>query len=137
MKLILADTFYWIALINPKDDWHNRVVNVTRNLQQVKIVTTDEVLTEVLNFLSTYGIQRRQKTVKLIKDIMVNPNILVFQQTRDSFLQGLNLYENRLDKEYSLTDCISMEVMKQLNITEILTHDQHFSQEGFMIIFRD
>jgi len=90
-----------------------------------------------MNFLSTYGIQRRQKTVKLIKDIMVNPNILVAQQTRDSFLQGLNLYENRLDKEYSLTDCISMEVMKKLNITEILTHDKHFSQEGFMLLFRD
>ena len=75
--------------------------------------------------------------MKLIKDIMVNPTILVVQQIRDSFLQGLNLYENRLNKEYSLTDCIYMEVMKQLNIIGILTHDQHFSQEGFMLLFRD
>ncbi|MEC4804209.1 MAG: hypothetical protein SAJ12_04085 [Jaaginema sp. PMC 1079.18] len=50
MRLIFADTFYWIALINQKDDWHERVILFTSTLDQVEIVTTDEVLTEVLNF---------------------------------------------------------------------------------------
>ena len=45
----------------------------------------------------------------------------------------MSLYEQRLDKGYSLTDCISMNVMKQLNITEVLSHDKHFTQEGFTI----
>jgi len=45
------------------------------------------------------------------------------------------LYEQRPDKEYSLTDCISMQVMKAMGITEVLTHDRHFVQEGFIILF--
>ncbi|NMG08470.1 PIN domain-containing protein [Brasilonema sp. UFV-L1] len=137
MKLVFADTFYWVALINPRDNWHKKAIEMTRSLELVQIVTTDEVLTEVLNFLCTYGNRMRQRNVQLIKDIIANPNIQVMQQTRESFLQGLELYESRLDKEYSLTDCISMQTMKQLGIIDVLTHDRHFVQEGFRILFQD
>lgn len=47
---------------------------------------------------------------------------------------GLTLFKNRFDKGYSLTDCISMMTMKKLNIVEVLTHDKHFTQEGFVIL---
>ena len=106
-------------------------------LTRLKLVTTDEVLTEVLNFLSTYGQGMRKRALLLIRDILDNPNIRVISQTHDSFRQGLALYEGRLDKGYSLTDCISMQVMKQLKITEVLTHDKHFKQEGFIVLFQD
>lgn len=53
-------------------------------------------------------------------------------QSHESFLAGLTLYERRPDKQYSLVDCISMNVMRQMGVHEILTHDRHFSQEGFV-----
>ncbi len=59
------------------------------------------------------------------------------KQSHRSFLAGLERYENRLDKGYRLTDCISMNTMHQLRSTEVLTHDKHFVQEGFMILFPD
>ena len=103
MKQIFADTFYWVALINKKDNWHQRVIEVTSTLKNVEIVTTDEVLVEVLNFLSA-TVSLRGRTVQFVDDIMQNPHIKVIPQNRESFLQGLNLYRCRLDKEYSLTD---------------------------------
>jgi len=60
--------------------------------------------------------------------------VIVRPQTHQSFLDGLALYKARPDKEYSLTDCISMEAMRQEGISEILTHDNHFTQEGFTIL---
>ena len=48
-----------------------------------------------------------------------------------------NVYGQRLDKGYSLTDCISMIVMEQMGITEVLTYDKHFAQEGFTLLFTD
>lgn len=137
MKQIFADTFYWIALINQRDNWHNKAIKITANLDNVEIITTDEILIEVLNFLANHGTQMRKRTIQFIKDIMSNPNIIVIAQTRESFQKGLDLYNKRLDKEYSLTDCFSMETMKQCKITEILTHDKHFIQEGFTILFQD
>ena len=51
-------------------------------------------------------------------------------------MEGLNLYKKRSDKEYSLQDCISMVVMRKESITEILTSDHHFEQEGFTILMK-
>jgi len=59
---------------------------------------------------------------------------LRLQSTRNEFLKGLELYASRLDKGYSLTDCISMNICREFDITEILTHDHHFEQEGFRIL---
>jgi predicted nucleic acid-binding protein len=137
MKIIFADTFYWVALINPKDQWHQRVKLFSRFLDSTQIITTDEILTEVLTFFSGYESEMRQKTSQTIHSILNNPDIKVIPQTHDSFLTGLKLYENRLDKEYSLTDCSSMCVMQKLGITEVLTHDKHFAQEGFVVLFND
>ena len=64
-----------------------------------------------------------------------NPKVHVIPQTRQSFLAGLDLYDARPDKGYSLTDCISMNVMKAEGVTDILTHDEHFNQEGFRTLF--
>ncbi len=44
---------------------------------------------------------------------------------------GLQLYRDRPDKRYSLTDCISMQTMRREGLTEVLTNDRHFEQEGF------
>ena len=51
-------------------------------------------------------------------------------------MSGLELYESRLDKHYSLTDCSSMQMMRRLGLTDALTNDRHFTQEGFSILFQ-
>lgn len=52
MKKIFADAVYWIALINPADQWFERAQNVAAPLGKIQIVTTVEILTETLNFYS-------------------------------------------------------------------------------------
>jgi len=130
MKSVFADTHYWIALAIPTDEWHPRAKEVTKSLGAALIVTTDEVLVEFLNYLSGYGAGLRSAGVKLVRSVIENPNVQVVPQTRDSFLRGLELYASRSDKEYSLTDCISLAIMNGKNISEVLTHDRHFDQEG-------
>lgn len=134
MRQIFADTFYWIAFINPSDIWHTRVTNTLRLLQPCTLITTEEVLGELLTFYSKSGNKLRERAVNLVEDILDSPDVEVIEQTHGSFLLGLELYKSRLDKGYSLTDCISMNTMRQLKITEVLTHDRHFTQEGFVIL---
>lgn len=135
MKVLLADSFYWIALLDPNDQWHQRVKDFNRTLKSVHFVTTDEVLTEFLNFFSGYNSTMRQGALRRVRDMFQGQNVQVIPQTRERFIASLDLYEQRPDKEYSLTDCISMQVMKEMGITEVLTHDRHFAQEGFIILF--
>ena len=42
----------------------------------------------------------------------------------------------RLDKGFSLTDCISMQSMRREGLSDVLTNDWHFEQEGFRAVFR-
>lgn len=43
-------------------------------------------------------------------------------------------YRDRPDKDWSLTDCLSFEVMSERGVTTALTADRHFTQAGFQAI---
>lgn len=135
MKTVFADSHYWIAVVNPNDPWKEVARATKLALGEVFIVTTDGVLTEFLAALRK-GEHMRRQAAKMVHAILENPNVKVIPQTRDSFLKGLEFYENRSDKEYSLTDCISMNVMKTESLVEALTNDHHFEQEGFTVLIR-
>lgn len=135
MNLVFADTVYWVALINPKDEWRNQARSANTLLRDTQIVTTDSILIEVLNFFADHGTEARTRAVSVVEQLLTNPNIEVVPQTHDNFLAGLALYKARADKGYSLTDCISMVKMRERKIAEVLTHDHHFGQEGFTVLF--
>ena len=72
-----------------------------------------------------------------MEEIQNSPNIIIVPQSTESFAKGLELYRNRLDKGYSLVDCISMNTMDEHVITQVLTSDHHFEQEGrFVALMR-
>jgi predicted nucleic acid-binding protein len=131
MRRVFADTLYWIAIIHRKDQWHQAAQQASRQLAGCHLVTTDEVLIEVLNAFSRAGRVLRGEGTALIRDLCTDQAITVHPQSRQTLLAGLALYEARPDKGYSLTDCISMATMRQEGMTEVLTHDEHFTQEGF------
>jgi len=134
MRQVYADTVYWIALASAHDQWHPLAVQAGRTLHGATIITSEEILTEFLAYFSGQGRTIRDGAVRYAERVLSNPGIIVRPQTHQSFLDGFALYKARPDKEYSLTDCISMEAMRQERITEILTHDGHFTQEGFTIL---
>jgi predicted nucleic acid-binding protein len=135
VRAVLADTFYWIALTNPDDFRYRDALNVDNLLTGVEIVTTDEILSEFATFFSADP-WLRQRASMTVRRLLVDPRVRVIPQSRESFLAGLRLYEARPDKGYSLTDCISMQTMRSEGITEVLTNDRHFDQEGFRALFR-
>ncbi len=135
MNRFFVDTFYWIALSNRRDQWHARVRAFDEALAAYRLYTTDEVLTEFLTFYSEGTPHTRRQAALFARSVLTNPLLVVVPQTHRSFLEGLHLYESRLDKAYSLTDCISMHTMRHEGLTDVLTNDRHFAQEGFHILF--
>jgi predicted nucleic acid-binding protein len=134
VKIVFADTFYWVALTSTGDSSHHRVLSFHRTFQPDRIVTTDEVLDEYLAFFSRARPSVRREAGDTVAGLLVNPGVLVIPQSHESFLAGLALYRARSDKSYSLTDCISMETMRHRGLTQVLTDDRHFEQEGFELL---
>jgi predicted nucleic acid-binding protein len=132
VKAVFADTFYWIAATLPDDEAYVRAQQITGSL-----VTTEEVLAEYLTFFSGAHERLRREVAINVRAILSDPTVRVIPQSHESFIAGLQLYESRPDKGYSLVDCISMETMRREGLIEALTNDRHFEQEGFRALFRD
>jgi predicted nucleic acid-binding protein len=128
MSEVFADAFYYIALLNPADQFHSAAAETTKALVQ-RIVTTVWVLMEVADALSDLAV--RQRTHRFLQAVTADPNTTVIADFDPWFARGLRLYGNRADKSWSLTDCISFEVMTERAIHDALTGDRHYVQAGF------
>ena len=133
---VFADTSYWIALTDKTDMLHSAAQSAFLEIGDAQILTTEAVVIEVVNFFSQSGDWMRQKANLFVRQMIVSPEIIVLPSSREMLMSGLSLHAQRPDKNYSLTDCISMQVMRELGIFEILTHDHHFAQEGFVALLR-
>jgi predicted nucleic acid-binding protein len=134
VRLVFADTLYWGAVLHPLDQYRAQAIRAREALADMHLVTTDEVLTELLDGLAQRGTRLREAAAQAVRTILKDRRATVHPQSRESFLAGLRLYEHRGDKGYSLVDCISMTTMRRQRILEVLTNDHHFIQEGFKIV---
>ena len=98
MRKIFADSVYWIALINPTDQWRQRAITVSRELKDFSIITTDEILTETLNYFAESGEYFRGIVTREIEKILLNQDVEIADATHENFLNGFELYKNRKDK---------------------------------------
>ena len=240
MNRVFVDTAYWIARTNPKDRRHYAARRASRGLGKVRLVTTEEVLSEWLNWrivctwpaffawqlwapsrrrrglpgrqasrphvstaakvamrgaplmrlpanaaaranvragtpahpgspclrrdgaqascprgapvfrtyysriersefltgFSERGAYLRDAAARIAGGIAGNPDIEVLPQSHESFTTALELFRQRSDKGYSMQDCASMHAMRTSGISEVLSSDLHFEQEGFTVLMK-
>jgi predicted nucleic acid-binding protein len=134
MKQIFADTGYWIGLVNPRDQIHQRVMKITQQLSSVRLLTTEMVLVELLNSFSDSPFRRA--VAGMVLKLRNDRNVRIVAQTSEQFEGALRRYKQAADKSWSLTDCASFEVMEAEQMQAALTHDQHFAQVGFETLLR-
>ena len=134
MKQIFADSSYWIGLVNPRDQIHQKVMKITQELSSVRLLTTEMVLVELLNSFSDSPFRRA--VAGMVLKLRNDRNVRIVPQTSQQFESALRRYKQAADKSWSLTDCTSFEVMEAEQIQAALTHDQHFAQAGFVTLLR-
>jgi len=123
-----ADSFYFLAMLNPEDEAHDQATALTASLWR-PLVTTAWVLTEVGDALAETP--SRVLFGRLLASLRSDSRAVVVGTTDELFERGVELYEKRPDKGWPLTDCISFVVMGEMGIADALTGDQHFRQAGF------
>ena len=133
MKVVFADTVYFLALLNPADQFHGLARALS--LQPLgPLLSTEFVLTEVGNGLSHPD--NRPRFARLLELLRTQADVEVVPASSALFRQGCALHAQRPDKAWSVTDCISFVVMKERGIGDALTADHHFEQAGFKVLMR-
>lgn len=128
---VFLDTAYVYALINTRDQWHE-----SATLWQQKIagegrtlLTTELILFEIADGLAK--INFRQRAIQVIDVLRANSLVEIVPAPTELLNGALDLYRQRNDKSWGLTDCASFVVMRERGLLEALTPDDHYRQAGF------
>lgn len=136
MNKVFLDAAYAIALSAVNDRFHQQALGLAEEMERnmTGLITTRAVVLEIGNALSKS--RYRKAAVELIEAIEEDPNVLIIEVSENVYQRGFQLFRERPDKEWSITDCISFIVMKDHSLTRALTTDIHFQQAGFTILLK-
>ena len=132
MRRVFADTFYFLALLNKRDEAHSKAIALSSQIE--KLVTSEWVFTELADGLASS--RHRKMFVETRNELLSDADAQVIPFENQLYEDGIALFHNRADKEWSLTDCISFVLMKRESIVDALTGDHHFEQAGFAALLK-
>jgi predicted nucleic acid-binding protein len=133
MITVFADSYYYLAMVNVRDRGYAKALQFGDSFRG-HIITTEWILTEVGDALAKS--HNRLAFVAMLNDVQNDAHTTIVQAGHDLFTRGIELFKDRSDKEWTLTDCISFVVMEDHGIRESLTGDHHFEQAGFVALLR-
>ena len=128
MTAVFADTAFFLALINSRDQYHLAALRLQATLT-APLVTTAWVVVEFANAIA--GNRVRKDFAIFLARLRAEADAVIIAPDARLFDQGCELYAARIDQTWSLTDCISFVVMKERSLSDALTADRHFEQAGF------
>jgi predicted nucleic acid-binding protein len=102
----------------------------------VRFVSTDAVLFEFLAAVSRRGPQARVNAVDYVERLRRQRRVHVVKISDLLLDSTLDLYRRRPDKTSSLADSLGMVVCTQMGITDVLTSDADYEQEGFIRLLK-
>lgn len=136
MRTWFLDTGFVIALTSPRDQFHSIAEQLSETIETegVRLVTSDAVILEIGAALAKLPF--RSAAVRLIESMRTDSSIEIVELRSDLVARAFQVFRDRADKEWSLTACVSFEIMRERQLTEALTPDAHFIQAGWVALMR-
>jgi predicted nucleic acid-binding protein len=133
---VFVDSFAWIAATNKTDNYHEIVLKTLEHLltKGTRFVTTNFVIVETINALSK--VEFRKTVVEFVDKLQKSPSVEIVKITDEIYDRAWELYKQRKDKNWGITDCTSFEVMRIFNIKKAFTNDKHFEQAGYSVVLK-
>ena len=127
---LFVDTSFVLALLNRRDHYHEAAVRLSARFQECRELWSSEaILLEIGAALRAPS--QRGIAVRIWDGLHNDPRCHVVSISGSLLKRGMELFRNRPDKAWSLTDCTSFVVMADHHLAEALTCDPHFAQAGF------
>jgi len=130
------DTAFVIALAPPRDAHHEVALHLSAraSVERIDLVTSDAILLEIGVAFSRLAF--RASGIEIIAALRSDPTVEIVSLNSVLFADAVALFAARTDKEWSLADCVSFEIMRARGITKALSTDNHFEQAGFEALMR-
>ncbi len=132
--LIYVDTSALIALVRKRDDFHKIILQTYKDRldSSYHFITTDAVVLEIGNAFSSAS--KKPFALSIFQLIQQSSHWQCHPVDESLLEKSQHLFSQRMDKDWSLTDCMGIVVANEHQIQEIFTTDSHFTQAGFTIL---
>jgi uncharacterized protein len=125
---VLLDTSGLLCLLHQAEPFHQQAQVLYHAARQR--LTHSYILAELIALAEARRLPRLA-TLTFVTDLSDNPDIETIWVDEVLHRRAMALLQARLDKTYSLCDAVSFVLMRERGITDALTTDHHFDQEGF------
>ena len=134
MNSVFLDTVGLIAVVNADDQWHAAALATWQGLlaESKALFTTNLVLIEIGDGLSK--VRQRPLAVELRRRLIASPRVEIVRVTEPQESKAWELFEQRADKDWGITDCVSTVVMEERGCRSIFSIDHDFQQAGFELL---
>ena len=134
---VFLDTAYVYALVNTRDQWHPQAVTWQQRLagERRTILTTELILVEIADGLA--AVKFRTQAAQVLATLRSSSLVEIVPFNSELLSDALDLYRQRQDKDWGLTDCASFVIMRERGLHEALTVDEHYEQAGFRALLRE
>ena len=130
------DTSGLIAVVNTDDQWHSKAETIWADLVSSlrRMVTTSLVLIELADGLSR--LQHRVLAIQIVDRLRDSDRVEIVQSDESLESRAWQLFRERSDKEWGMTDCVTMTLMADRGIDDAFTADHDFEQAGFTVLLK-
>jgi uncharacterized protein len=128
---VFMDTAGFLALWDAADEHHGRALRLQDELARNshRFLTTDYVIDETVTLLLVR--HSHSAAADFLRTATTSESLHLQWVTSDRFHAAADFFTRHDDKEWSFTDCVSFELMHELNVRDAFTTDLHFRQAGF------
>ena len=133
-RRVFVDTSGWYALIDRRDDGHARTSSFVQDWLRSggRLVSSDYVLDE--SFTLARARSGSRAAFRLMELIERTAAVDLEWVGAERFARARTMFRRYDDQTFSFTDCTSFVVMRELELTEALTSDEHFRIAGFELV---
>ena len=131
MKPVFVDTGGWFAAVARRDSAHPLAATFLRQWTG-PLITTDYVLDETLTLIQAKI--DHTTAVRLLDSLRSSPSVSIEFLPPAEVRRAWQLFRDRPDQGWSLTDCSSFVFMESRQLTHVLAFDRHFRQAGYLLV---
>ena len=133
-----VDTSGWAEWADQTLLFHTRAATLFEEVwnKRGRLITTGLVLLELTALLTRPLHMPKMQQIRLLDALRADPSVEIVPIDLSLEATAWQIWKSRPDKEWSLVDCSSFNVMQQRGLTEALTTDHHFEQAGFVRLLK-
>lgn len=129
---VYVDTSAFLAILSSDDQNHSQAGQTWTNLvdQEARLTCSNYVLVE------TFALTQRRLGIQAVRTLHedVLPVVNVEWVDEECHQASISALLTAGQKQLSLVDCVSFEIMRRSGINTVFAFDRHFGEQGFSVI---